>query len=132
LLISSISPKQETQAKQPTVNQQLVKIETNEQPFVPTNFDGLPDLSDIVVCPSETGSTSYDCLLEAILLPIQYRDIFVGLRSPWKGGKSSHRHSLQYINSWIYQCCYMGRQAQESGPKPSWHRHFLQLQNICE
>jgi hypothetical protein len=67
-------------------------MEANEQPFIPTNFEGLPELSDIVVCPSETGSNSYDCLLEAILLPIQYRDIFVGLRSPWKGGNHTMNH----------------------------------------
>jgi hypothetical protein len=65
-----------------------VKTETNdEQHFEPKNFESLPDLSDIVVCPSETGSNCYECLLEAILLPIQYRDVFVGLRSPWKGGE---------------------------------------------
>jgi hypothetical protein len=113
-----MSPKQETQAKLPTVNQELVKTEAIDNPFVPASFDGLPDLSDIVVCPSETGSNSYDCLLEAILLPIQYRDIFVGLRSPWKGG-NHHIATVRRISSWIYQCYCMGHQEQESGPKLS-------------
>jgi hypothetical protein len=63
-----------------------VKTEPIEQHFEPKKNESLPDLSDIVVCPSETGSNSYNCLLEAILLPIQFRDVFVGLRSPWKGG----------------------------------------------
>jgi hypothetical protein len=71
----------------PTANLE-VKTVANEQHFKPTNFETLPDLNDIVVYPSETGGNSYDCLLEAILLPIQYRDVFVGLRSPWKGGDS--------------------------------------------
>jgi hypothetical protein len=83
LLTSSTSPKQTKLLNQNTE----VKTEPTEQHFEPTDFESLPDLSEIVVCPSETGSNSYDCLLEAILLPIQYRDVFVGLRSPWKGGK---------------------------------------------
>jgi hypothetical protein len=83
LLTSSVSPKR-THALS-TTNPDI-KTVTNEQQFVPTNFETLPDLNDIVVYPSETGGNSYDCLLEAILLPIQYRDVFVGLRSPWKGG----------------------------------------------
>jgi hypothetical protein len=111
LLTSALSPKQATL---PTTNQDA-KMEANEQPFIPTNFEGLPELSDIVVCPSETGSNSYDCLLEAILLPIQYRDIFVGLRSPWKGGN----HTIELLcsaYSLIEQCCCMGHQEQGSDP----------------
>jgi hypothetical protein len=79
-----------------------MKNETNEQQIiVPTNFEALPELNDIIVCPSETGSNSYECLLEAILLPMQFRDIFVGLRSPWKGGDCCNRtcfdlQSLRY------------------------------------
>ena len=100
-------------------NQDAVKAETNEQPFNPTNFENLPDLSDVVVCPSETGSNSYDCLLEAILLPIQYRDVFVGLRSPWKGGTNASALCCS-VNSSICQCCSTGLLAQEQtlNPKP--------------
>jgi hypothetical protein len=79
-------------------------MEANEQPFVPTNVEGLPDLSDIVVCPSETGSNPYDCLLEAILLPIQYQEIFVGLRSPWKGGKYIINQSVTLILNMSFLC----------------------------
>jgi hypothetical protein len=95
-------------------NQDAEKAETNEQPFNPTKFENLPDLSDVVVCPSETGSNSYDCLLEAILLPIQYRDVFVGLRSPWKGGTNASALCLLLMQIHPFASAAL---------RASWHRN---------
>jgi len=99
-------------------NQDAVKAETNEQPFNPTNFENLPDLSDVVVCPSETGSNSYDCLLEAILLPIQYRDVFVGLRSPWKGGTNASALCLLWCKFIHLPVLLYGPPGTGTNPKP--------------